>query len=40
MKKGSDLLESVNQALAEISEEERAEFLQQAIETQPAALEE
>lgn len=40
MKKGSDLLESVNRALAEISEEERAEFLQQAIETQPAALEE
>lgn len=40
MKKGSDLLESVNQALAEISEEARAEFLQQAIDTQPAALEE
>lgn len=39
MKKGSDLLELVNSALAEITEEERAEFLQQAIETQPAALE-
>lgn len=40
MKKGSDLLSAVNEALAQITEEERAAFLQQAIETQPAALEE
>lgn len=40
MKKGSDLLAAVNEALAQITEEERAEFLQQAIETQPASLEE
>lgn len=37
LKKDSDLTEKINQILAEISEEERQEIMDNAIKTQPAA---
>ena len=37
LKKDSDLTEDINQILAEISEEERQEIMDNAIKTQPAA---
>lgn len=40
IKKGNPLLEEVNAALAEISEEDRAQFLEDAINNQPANQEE
>lgn len=37
LKKGSDLREDINKVLAEISEEERQKFMEDAIANQPAA---
>lgn len=37
LKKGSDLKEDINKVLAEISEEERQQFMEDAIANQPAA---
>lgn len=39
LKKGSELLEQINQALSQISEEERNQFLEDAINNQPASQE-
>ncbi|MBQ0138259.1 MAG: transporter substrate-binding domain-containing protein [Kurthia sp.] len=37
LKKGSDLTEDINKALAEISEDQRKEIMDEAIQNQPAA---
>ena len=37
LKKGSDLKEKINEVLADISEEERQQIMEEAIKNQPSA---